>query len=251
MCGRYAHVSRVDNSFPNQNSNDNNKEHACQSSVGHIFWKAQLNSYFYSFRVSCFICFFLHSVFKPRHGFSCTFHSSAWRRVSMTFVLLVALRCFYFGWTPLPLLNSCASLQLALPASSLPPAWPASLDNWCILLLPPTLPPLPLVKVTPGWQVNLNARLGLIYWKDHLSFLRTGFYENLNQDREILLVCEVSTEGNSQTLERKGVLKTWAPGCSRAWSHSSQSRFSQPQNCRQFGVRYVLLWGVSCTLWDV
>lgn len=128
MCGRYAHVSRVDNSFPNQNSNNNNKENACQSSVGHIFWKAQFNSYFYSFRVSCFICFFLHSVFKPLHGFSCTFHSSAWRQMSMTFVLLVALRWFYFGWTHLPLLNSCASLQLALLASSLPPAWPASLQ---------------------------------------------------------------------------------------------------------------------------
>ena len=38
------------------------KENACQSSVGHIFWKAQLNSYFHSFLVSRFICFSLHSV---------------------------------------------------------------------------------------------------------------------------------------------------------------------------------------------
>lgn len=218
MCGRYAHVTRVDNSFPNQNSNNNNKENACQSSVGHIFWKAQFNSYFYSFLVSCFICFFLHSVFKSLHGFSCTFHSSVWRRVSMTFVLLVALRWFYFGWTLLPLFNSCASLQLALLASSLPPAWPASLDKRCILLLPPTLPPLPLVKVTPGWQVNLHARLGLIYWKDHLSFLRIGFYENLNQatgQRDPACVWG-QYRGKQPNLGEKGSLKdlsSWLQPC--------------------------------------
>ena len=100
---------------------------------------------------------------------------------------------------------------------------PASLGKRCLLPLPP--PPAPLGQSDSWWQVNFNARLGLIYWKDHLSFLRTGFCENLNQATEQRdPACAWGQyRGKQPNLGEKWSLKdlTWAPGSSHAWSHSA------------------------------
>ena len=93
-----------------------------------------------------------------------------------------------------------------------------------------------------------QCRLGLTYWKDHLSFLRTGFCENLNQAIEQRDPAWVwgQYRGKQPNLGEKWSLKrldlsSWIQPCLKPFL---LERVSQPQNCRQFGVRYFLLWGV-------